>query len=150
MTVAGVSLRAGTMRGSRVLPDDIIEIGTTDVTDLVVTFSRKTTRVSGTVVTETGAVDPDADIVIFPSDSNSWRDGTAFRRLRQTRVTTLGRFELTELPPGDYFVAAVINRWTMDSIDPALLERVIAGATKVSLAEGDQRTVALRSVVIRK
>ena len=137
-------------RGGRVLPDDMIDLGTADVTDLVVTFSRKTTRVSGTIVTESGAVDPDADVVIFPSDSNSWRDGTATRRVRQAHATALGRFDITDVPIGEYYVAAVINRWTVDSTDPAVLDRLVAGATKVSLAEGDQRTVALRSVVVKK
>jgi len=65
-------------------------------------------------------------------------------------ATTLGRFEITELPPGDYYVAAVINRWVVDSTDPALLERLIAGATKISLVEADQRTVSLKSVTVKK
>jgi hypothetical protein len=65
-------------------------------------------------------------------------------------ATTLGRFDISDLPPGEYYVAAVVNRWTADSMDPALLERLVAGATKVSLAMGDERTVALKSVVIRK
>lgn len=136
-------------RGSRVLPDDIVELGTSEVADLVVKFSRKTTRVSGTVVSDAGAIASDADIVVFPSDSSSWRDGTATRRIRVARATTSGRFDITGLPAGDYYVAAIVNRWMVDPLDPALLARVVVGATKISLAEAEQRTIDLKPVVIK-
>ena len=134
----------------RVLADDAIDLEASDLTGLVVTFTKNVSRVSGTVVDAKSTVDNARDVVLFPADSTLWRDGVFNdRRTRFVHASSTGAFELPDFAPGVYYIAAVgadvITNWP----DPTLLDRLVAGATKFTLAPGDAPVLQLKTVPVR-
>ena len=130
--------------GGRPVADDVIEIDSKDLFGLVFTFTARPTRVSGSVVDAKGAADPDSDVVIFPADTTLWREGIfSDRRMRKVHATSVAAFEFSGLAPGEYYLAAVNAGLTMDLQD-LQLDRLIAGAIKITLGEGEDRTVPLK------
>ena len=81
---------------------------------------------------------------VFPADASRWREGIfQSRRLGYLRASSAGAFETTFLAPGEYYVTAVSARYAMEWEDPVFLERLVPGATRVALREGESKTVAL-------
>ena len=54
-----------------------------------------------------------------------------------------GRFKITGLPAGDYYIVAVDGIEPGQSADPDFLESMRSAATPFSLREGETRTVDL-------
>jgi hypothetical protein len=129
-----------TTRGGVQVPYDLIELGTTDISGLVLTLSREVTRVSGSVVDESGTGDPAAvDVVVFPADTMLWREDLLnYRRVRTAPATAAGGFEFDGLAPGEYYIVAVESWYASD--DPRALERLIPGARKITVSEGQATT----------
>ncbi len=94
-----------------------------DATSLVVTYTDRPSKVSGTVTDERGAADPTAIVVIFPVDPQRWSGyGSSPRTLKSALTTRRGVYTINYLPPGDYYAialeAADIDGW----MDPDTLE----------------------------
>ena len=137
-------------RGGKPLPDDVIDLGTADVADIVLTFSRTPTRVSGSISSANRTADDSADVIVFPADTMLWREGIINnRRARLMHATSAATFEFSGLEPGDYYIAAVTTRSVPDWQDPSFLERLIPGATKLSLGSGEEKTVPLTTMTLR-
>jgi hypothetical protein len=148
---ASVGLQVPITRGGKRLVDDLLELESADVTDLTITVSSGKTRISGSVADSNGAPDPETNVIAFPADSPLSREGiVSDRRFCQAAVTSAGAFECASLSPGEYFVVA-ISAWTrIDRSDPAFLERLIPGASRIALAEGDDKAVSLKTFVPRE
>jgi hypothetical protein len=102
------------------------------------------------VTADDGAADPDAAVIVFPADSSAWREGIfTTRRVRKVHATSAGAYEVATLAPGEYYVAAISREAALNWQDPALLDRLIAGATRVTLGPDDERTVLLRTLPLR-
>ena len=138
-------------RGGKRLVDDLLELESADVTDLTVTVSNGKTRISGSVVDSNGAADPESNVIAFPADTTLWREGIlSDRRFCQTAVTSAAGFECAGLSPGDYFVVSIDAGMRIDRADPSFLERLIPGAARITLAEGDDKKTSLRTFVPRE
>ncbi len=86
-------------------------------------------------------------MIVFPADSNAWREGIfTSRRARKVHATSAGAYDIATLAPGDYYLAAVSTRLALNWQDPEFLERLIAGATRVTLGAEDEKTVPLRTI----
>lgn len=141
----GWSFKSITYNG-RDVSDSPLDLESTDATGVVVTFSDRPTQVSGTVRTSSGAGDPDATVLVFPSDIQSWSTRALNpQRFRRTRVSPAGAFTVSPLPPGDYYIVAVPDELSSDWQDVAFLDALSRDASQVSLAEGDKKTQDLRS-----
>lgn len=139
----GWSVQTMTLNGSE-LVDDLIEIRDRDVTGLVLTYSRMATRIAGTVS------DAGADILVFSADGASWRDGVfATRRVRRVKATSANAYEVNGMAPGEYYVAAVSAKLTADWQTPEFLQRLTAGATRIRLGAGEQKTLNLSVITPR-
>lgn len=136
-----------TSLAGRPLLDELIDLGAAEVSDLQITFGRRTNRISGQVLGASGTPDGQAAVIVFPADSNVWRDGVfTSRRTRKVHTTSTGAYDVTTLAPGDYFVAAVDTRVALNWQDPDWLAGLAASASRVSLGTEDQQTVALRTL----
>jgi hypothetical protein len=113
---------------------------TTDVDDVVVTMTNRLAGVAGTV--QRSGVD--AAVAIFPADFQSWiASGMSSRRARLVDADKNGTFDADGLVGGDYAVAAIDANTAVDLQNPADIEALARIATRVTLGDGDQKTVSL-------
>jgi hypothetical protein len=138
------------MSEGRDISDTPLEVGVADVGSIVITFTDRPTKLTGSVRGANGNADPDAMVVIFPADSTAWTGfGLNPRRMRSARVAKSGAYSFTGLPPGEYVVAAVKEE-NLDSWQyPDALEALSRLGTAVRLLEGDTRTQDLKTGVVR-
>ena len=93
--------------------------------------------------------DPSALVVVFPTDSTLWgATGANARRTRSLATNAAGGFSLT-LPAGEYYAAAVRDDLGDDWRDPDVLAAISRSATRVSIRDGEHRTLQLRTLVIQ-
>ena len=126
-------LRSAVVDG-RDLLDTQIEGPSVDLRGVTVTLSDKRTQISGVVRSAAGQTATDLYVVAFSTDRAAWRVGA--RRNLSARPSTDGRFELKDLPPGEYFLAVISDLDPLDWQLPESLEPLTAGAVKVRLTEG--------------
>ena len=125
-----------------------LELESADISDLTVTLSDRNAELSGTVTGASGPND-DATVVVFPVDYQAWiTNGRSPRRTVSVVADRNGAYQLRLPPPGDYIVAAVLNTRTggLELADYAALARL---GTRLSVAEGDKKTLALTAREIR-
>jgi hypothetical protein len=119
------------------------------MTGVVMTFTNHPGEIGGRVQNAAGALDATASVLVFPADSASWVDyGASPRRLRSTRVDKDGAFRTAGVPPGDYFVVAIPDEAAADAFDPRILQALARLATPVKLADGEARSISLRTVAV--
>jgi Carboxypeptidase regulatory-like domain len=129
--------------GGRDLFDGDLEITRAMASDrLLVTYSDQHSELSGTLQTPAGAPASDVVVIAFATDRSLW--GSGARRTRAARPAADGRFEMTLLPPGDYFLAALTDVDQDEWQDPGFLDRVIPSAIKISIAPGEKKVQDLR------
>jgi hypothetical protein len=146
---SGWTLRSVVSAG-RDVSDTPIDVGAADVSNIVITFTDRPSRLTGVVRGSSGAPDPDAMVVIFPVDPASWTDyGLNPRRMRSVRVAKAGTYTLVGLPPGEYYVAAVNDEGFSTWQSQDVLEALSRFASPVRLAEGDARTQDLKTGAVR-
>jgi len=137
--------------GGRGLPDQPITIANTDVTGVVVTLTDRPGSVSGSVRDpRTGQPDANATVLVFPSDRALWAETSANpRRLRSTRVSTRGAYQVDGLPPGNYVVVAIDDRFSADWQDRLRLESLSRIGTSITSGTGEKKTLDLTTQVVR-
>lgn len=122
-----------------------------DTTSIVVTYTDRPSKVSGTVTDARGAASPTAVVLAFPVDPKMWSGyGWSPRTLKSALTTKTGAYTFDHLPPGDYNVIAVAPADADGWQDPARLEALAAEAAKLTVAAGDAlKTLDLRLKAIR-
>lgn len=136
----GWMLKAAMLNGVEVseTPFDL----TKDVDDLTLVFTDRVTSLGGRLEDPFGAAPA---ILVFTADGGTWADaGAGSRRFRTMRGNARGEFLFRALPPGDYYVVAVPDEQTADWRDPAVLEALARVATRVTIGDGETKTIALR------
>ena len=145
LPVPGWSLSSA-MVGSRDVNRSGIEIGDTDITNLVLTFTDKRTEITGTVRSRTSTGDPDAVVVAIPSNVREWiAEGMNTTVMRTARTSPSGSYLISGLPSGDYRVIAMSEDFAVEAREPAFLERLVALGTSIALRDGEKRTLDLRT-----
>jgi hypothetical protein len=130
--------------------DEGFEIQSSDIAGLVVTFTDRSTEISGMVVDLKSQPDPGALVVVMPADSQVWRESvTPSRRVRSARTTTTGSYSLKDVPPGEYFIAAVSDGAVDNWQEPRTLDSISRVATRITLSEGGTVSQRLTTAVIR-
>ncbi len=130
------------MTGGKDVLDTLVELRTS-MSDTVLTLSDRHTELSGSIAAPSGQPVSDLFVIVFPVERALWtRNG---RRLQLARPGTDGRFLFHDLPPGQYFLAALADVDQDEWQDAAFLSQVTAaGAVKLDLAEGQKRVQDLR------
>jgi hypothetical protein len=110
---------------------------------VTITFSDRIGTIEGTLMDAAGRPAPDYVVLAFPVDRGSWT--TVSRRIvPPARPGTDGRYRLTGLLGGDYYLAVVTTMDSDDGSDPAFLEALLPGAIKVSIGTGETKRQDLR------
>ena len=111
-----------------------------DATSLVVTYTDRPSKVSGTVNDARGAASPTAVVLAFPVDPKLWSGyGASPRNLKSALTSRTGVYTFDHLPPGDYYVIAIDAADADGWQDPARLEALASQATRLTVAAGDAR-----------
>jgi hypothetical protein len=131
--------------GGRDVSEVAIDVADRPIASLVVRFTDRPNRLSGTVRTASTVERlEDAFVVVFPTDRTGWTDfGMNPRRLQSAAVGQEGSFSIQALPGGDYFVAAIRDDFLNDWRHPEFLERVSRVATRVTVSTNGQQSIAL-------
>jgi hypothetical protein len=147
-TPPGWMFAGATFRG-RDIADAPLEVGGDDLTDIVLLMTDKSTELSGSVRTSQGP-DAVATVLVFPADPAGWLDyGPTARRLKLARPSNDGTYRVSGLPAGDYLVTAIHSAVPSTWTDPDFLQRAAAGATRVTIADGDKKIQDVRSTEVR-
>jgi len=127
------------------LPFDLTE----DLRNIVVTLTSRGSGVSGVVRNTTSSPDAAATVIVFSTDSRQWVDFSAYpRRIRDVRTKRDGTYSVSDLPAGEYFVVARPSA-TVDWSVTGFFESLNRAAARITLAEGEQRALDLRTAVVK-
>jgi protocatechuate 3,4-dioxygenase beta subunit len=137
---AGWTLRSAMVNG-RDAADVPFEVSGAGFGGLTITFTDRTTELTGSVQDAAGKAAPDYFLVAFPEDRDLWG---APRRAAQARPASDGRFTMRTLRPGRYLLAAVTSLEPAGLTDPEFLETLVAGAIRVTLMEGESTVQNIR------
>jgi hypothetical protein len=130
--------------GGRDLLDSTIEFGPDiNLNDVAITLSDRRTAVTGTLQASSGLPAAQYFVVAFPADRRLW---PAARRIRSVRPASNGTFTISDLPSGEYMIAALTDVEPADLTDAAFFEQLVPAAIKITLAEGEKKTQDLTIV----
>jgi len=87
---------------------------------------------------------PVSDYVVAAFSADSARWGYQTRYVRTARPNQEGRFSVTGLPPDDYFVVALDYVENGEESDPEQLDKWKSLATRITLAEGENKSLNLK------
>jgi protocatechuate 3,4-dioxygenase beta subunit len=113
-----------------------------DVGGMIVTLTDRPTEISGSVVDRAGRPAPGFPIVVFSTDRAYWTVGS--RRIQQVRPSSDGKYKLSGLPAGEYYVCAVTDLDQGQLYDPSALAALADGSFKITLADGEKKVQDLR------
>ena len=113
-----------------------------DMSGVVVTLSDRLSMLSGTVIDAAGRPTASYPIVVFSTNRETWTMGS--RRVQRARPATDGKYSITGLPPGEYFVCAAVDLSEERLYDPSFLEQLAAGGIVIKLGDGEKRTQDLK------
>ena len=113
-----------------------------DAAGMIVTFTDRPTEISGSVVDRAGRPAPGFPIVVFSTDRAYWTVGS--RRIQQVRPSSDGKYKLSGLPAGEYYVCAVTDLDQSQLYDPSALDALAAGSFKITLADGEKKVQDLK------
>jgi hypothetical protein len=126
---------------------------TTDLSGVVVTLTDRVTEVRGHVAGQGGLVGNSSPqgIWIFPADSNRWVDfGPAPPDIRRLWIEESGDFTEEGLSPGDYLIATLPSGLSGAPPDASVFRLAAAGATRISIAEGQRVAISLTATPFRR
>lgn len=110
-----------------------------DLRDVLIVMTDRSASLTGTVV---GASSPSLatgiSVLVFPNDGRQ-----APHRARWVRPDQNGRFVVSDLSPGDYLVAPATDVDDLRWQTAAYLERFRLGATRVTLGDGEMKSISL-------
>jgi Carboxypeptidase regulatory-like domain len=111
------------------------------VTGVKVVLTQTASTVTGTVTDARKQPVLDATVVLFPVDPAL--RGYLSRFIRSARPNQQGTFSITATPPGEYLAVAVQALEDGQAADPEFLASVESLAARVTVEEGESKTVNL-------
>jgi hypothetical protein len=113
-----------------------------DISDVTVAFSDRPTALGGTLLDSSGHPVAGYDVVVFAVDRRFWTPDS--RRVVHATLGRDGHFDFSNLPAGDYLIAAVTHADDDDLADPDWLASIAPMALHVTLADGERKVQDLR------
>jgi hypothetical protein len=123
--------------------------GARDVKDLQIVLTQKQTQITGRLTEMRNVAAVECVVIVFSEDRTLWT--TQSRFVASARADQQGQIRVLGLPPGRYLAAAVDYLENGEERDPELLARLESAAQRVTLAEGETKSLTFetRDLVIR-
>jgi hypothetical protein len=131
-------LKSVTVNGRDVTDTPIPVRAGESLANLAIVFTDQQNEINGTVITEQGTPVPDYTVLAFPTDASLWRP--LARQIMTARPDQTGKYRIRGLPPGEYYLATVDPTEQGEWFEPAYLDEHRAGASRVTLSDGDVKT----------
>ena len=135
-TIQAWTIRSAIANGRDAL-DHGLQIAPGEGVALTITFTDRPSELSGTLQTASGTLTPTYSIVVFTTDRSLWMP--AARRVRMVRPGADGRYVVPDIPPGEYFIAALTDIEPGAWHDRAFLEALVPAAIRVTVGEGERK-----------
>jgi len=113
-----------------------------DLAGVTLVLSSARPELSGSITAASGAGVPGLFVLAFPAEATLRVPRS--RRIQAVRPDSGGRYVFSNLPPGNYLVAAMTDIDPGDWDVPGFLDAVVSAAAKVTLGEGEKKTLNLR------
>lgn len=107
-----------------------------DIDGLAVSITNSLTEISGLITDAAGRPTPELTVLVFSQDRGLWTSPRRFSGA--TRIASDGKYRITGLPPGNYFLAVVTDVDSLQATDPIFLEQLMTGAVSIRLADGQK------------
>ena len=124
--------------GGRDVTDLPIEIRPGDAQPLNVTFTDRTSELTGLLTTQAGQPATDYFVVVVPAAKEYWISGS--RRIASARPDATGRYVFRGLPAGQYLIAATTDLVSQDLRDQNALALLASAGQPFALALGEKKT----------
>ena len=138
----GWNLKAITLNGRDITDAPIDVVAGQDVTGIEIHATQISAEVSGTVQSAKGAAVTDYVVVLFPPEPDKW--GWQSRFVRVSRPDQTGRFSIPGVPEASYLAVALEYMEPGEEGNPEFLEKLKTLATRISVAEGEKKTITLK------
>ena len=138
----GWSLKTVRVNGIDVTDDGVEIRPNEEINGIEIEMTNHQSDVSGLVTNARGDAVKDYSLIVFAQDRDRWAPGS--RYVRTGRPDQDGRFKITGLPAGQYYVIAVDYVEPGDATDPEFLERVRTKSMRFSLTDGEMKTMDLK------
>jgi protocatechuate 3,4-dioxygenase beta subunit len=99
-----------------------------------VVFTDQVATVAGSLIDARGELVYGYTVILFSSDSTTWRPQA--RTIQAVQPDQTGSYRFRGMPPGDYYIAAVDDVEQGEWYDPAFLQELQAGAARLRVTEG--------------
>lgn len=123
--------------------DELREFGASAMHEIEVILTDRVSALSGLVVDRNGRALTNYSVVVFSTDRAQWHAASRF--VRQAQSNNEGQFRLERLPAGEYLSVAVPGLPPRTAFNPEVLERLEGIASRVRIAEGEQRAISIRA-----
>jgi hypothetical protein len=130
-----------TYRG-RDIEDDDVELTAEPGGRIDITFTSRSSTVTGGVTDDGGKPVADYTVFIVPEDVEALHR-YALRRMRVVTPDAQGRFRVEHLQPGRYVATAIAEGPVEDISDPDFLDAIRRAGTRITVADGGAATAAL-------
>ncbi len=126
----------GVRVGGSVVPEGILAVPSNEpISDVTLEFRDRIGTIEGTLLEVDGRPASGYVVLAFPTDRAHWT--TISKRLRPAiRPATDGRFSISGLPGGEYYLAVVTEVDSEEAADARFLETLIPQALTVVVNEG--------------
>ena len=138
----GWAIRAVRLNGADVTDAGINVKPNEDISGVEVELTNQLTTITGAVTNSRGEPSKDYLVLVFAQDKEKWIGTTRYQG--SGRPDQDGRFKILGLPAGDYYAVAVASVEPGQSSDPDFLEDIRSKATRLSLHEGEAKSLDLR------
>jgi Carboxypeptidase regulatory-like domain len=146
--VSGWFVQSVTLDGKDIT-DSVVDFQA-DTTSLVVVYTDRPSKVSGTVKDAHGDASANAVVLAFPADPERWSGyGTNPRTVKSAPASRSGAYTFANVPAGEYFLIAIDGAEADGWTDPKTLEVLARQATRLSVVAAESRTLDLTLRVIR-
>lgn len=136
-------LESATAAGRDIL-DAALEItaAAPPVIDVLFTFTDKHTVLSGVLETASRRQAHEYMVIAFPTNRDWWK--APLRRVRTARPDLKGQYEMQDLPPGEYYLAALTDLAPDDLQSPDFLGSIAPSGIRIVIGAGEQKTQNIR------